>query len=158
MHTRAYSIKTLKMREIRGSRQAAALAVVVACGASLAAHHGNSVAYDPNKSVTLTGTVNTFVWTNPHGQIRFDVKDRNGNVVTWGGELPSIGLMTKAGWSKNILKPGEEVVVTGHPSKFGTPNIVVELITVGGKEYFRTVPTNESPERVLQFFDAGAGN
>jgi hypothetical protein len=31
-----------------------------------------------------------------------DVKDRNGNVVTWGGELPSIGLMTKAGWSKNI--------------------------------------------------------
>jgi hypothetical protein len=33
---------------------------------------------------------------------------------------------------------------------------VVELITVGGKEYFRTVPTNESPERVLSFIDAGS--
>lgn len=135
-----------------------AVVVLVAGSLPLAAHHGNSVAYDPNKNVTLTGTVNTFVWTNPHGQIRFDVKDRSGNVVTWGGELPGIGLMTKAGWSKNILKAGDEVVVTGHPSKFGTPNIIVEVITVGGKEYFRTVPSSESPDRVLQFFDAGAGN
>ena len=137
---------------------AVAALVVLSGGHTLAAHHGNSVAYDPNKNVTLTGVVTSFVWTNPHGQIRFDVKDLSGAVVNWGGELPSIGLMTKAGWSKNILKAGEDVVVTGHPSKFGTPNIIVEVIIVGGREYFRTVPSVEPPDRILQFFDAGAGN
>ena len=140
-----------------GERSSLPIAIVLS-GATVFAHHGNSVAYDPNKTVVLSGVVTSFVWTNPHGQVRLDVKDDKGNATNWGGELQSIGTMTKAGWTKNILKPGDQITVTGHPSKFGTPNIVVERITLpNGKEYYRAFDLAEPPEKVLQFFDAGAG-
>ena len=39
------------------------------------AHHGNA-AYDLDNPITLKGTVTEFVWSNPHVQIYFDVKNR----------------------------------------------------------------------------------
>jgi hypothetical protein len=106
------------------------------------AHHGTAISYDNDKLVTVKGSVSEFVWANPHGQIHWDVKEPDGKVVAWGGELHSIALMTRAGWNKNIVKAGDEVTVTGHPSKFGTPYMVVTAIVLGGKEYFRDLPQN----------------
>src|SRR5262249_35188188 len=51
------------------------------------AHHGSGISYDMSKSITLSGTVTEFVWSNPHCQLFFDVKDDKGNIVHWGGEL-----------------------------------------------------------------------
>jgi hypothetical protein len=113
---------------------------VFAAAASAFAHHGTSASYDPNKLVTVTGNVTEFVWANPHGQLHWDVKDEAGKVVAWGGELHSIGLMTRAGWNKNIIKTGDQVTVTGHPSRAGTPYMVVTMIKLNGKEYFRDLP------------------
>jgi hypothetical protein len=106
------------------------------------AHHGTAISYDNDKSVTVKGTVTEFVWANPHGQLHWDVKSPDGKTVAWGGELHSIALMTRAGWNKKIVKSGDEVTVTGHPSKFGTPYMVVTSIVLGGKEYFRDLPQN----------------
>ena len=105
------------------------------------AHHGTAASYDPDKSITLTGAVSRFVWANPHGQLHWDVKDQSGKVVTWGGELHSIALLTRSGWNKNIIKAGDTVTVTGHPSRAGTPYMVVTSVKLSnGKEYFRDLP------------------
>jgi len=105
------------------------------------AHHGTYASYDPEKLVTLTGTVTEFLWTNPHSQIHFDVKGADGKVVNWGGELHSIAQLLKSGWSRNLIKPGDEVTVTGHPSKAGAPYMVVTIVKLAnGKEYFRDAP------------------
>jgi DNA/RNA endonuclease YhcR with UshA esterase domain len=109
-------------------------------GSLVLAHHGTAASYDPNKEVTMKGTVTEFVWANPHGQLHWDVKDDKGTVVNWGGELHSIGLMTRAGWNKNIIKAGDVVAVTGHPSRYGTPYMVVTSIVLNGKEFFRDIP------------------
>src|SRR5262245_19779650 len=42
---------------------------------SLSAHHGTAASYDSTRSLTLTGTVTEFVFSNPHAQLYFDVKD-----------------------------------------------------------------------------------
>jgi hypothetical protein len=113
--------------------------LLVASGSAFA-HHGTSQTYDPTKLVTNSGTVTRFVWANPHGRLNWEVKDRSGKVVTWGGELHSIGLMTRAGWSRSFVRPGEQVTVSGRPARAGTPYMVVTEVVLNGKSYFRDLP------------------
>ena len=47
------------------------------------------------------------------------VLDDKGNVAHWGGEFMSPNRMAKAGWSKTILKPGDQITITLFPSKLG---------------------------------------
>ena len=74
---------------------------IISTGTLPLAHHGTNASYDPTKEVTLTGTVSKFVWSNPHGQLHFDVKGPDGKVVTWGGELHSIALLRRSGWTRS---------------------------------------------------------
>ena len=84
------------------------------------AHHGNA-AYDETKEVTLKGTVTEFDWANPHAQIYFDVKDAKGGVVHWGCETLSPGKLVRAGWSKDAVKPGDQITITLVAAKNGAP-------------------------------------
>jgi hypothetical protein len=88
---------------------------------TLSAHHGTSISYDATKPITLKGTVTEFVFQNPHAQIYFDVKDADGKVVHWGGELNSPGNLRRDGWSKETFKAGDQITLTVHPSRAGTP-------------------------------------
>jgi hypothetical protein len=92
----------------------------------LFAHHGTGVAYDPEKLVTLKGTVTEWIWSNPHCGILFDVTDDKGNVVHWGAELGNPHQMSGAGFSKDTLKPGDKFTITGHPSKSGAPRMTLD--------------------------------
>jgi hypothetical protein len=105
----------------------------------VSAHHGTNISYDGDKLVTVSGKVTKFVWANPHGQLFWDATV-DGKNVTWGGELHSIALMTRAGWTRNLIKVGDTVAVTGHPSRAGTPYMVVTAVVLNGKEYFRDLP------------------
>ena len=115
--------------------------VAMLVGGAAFAHHGTAISYDDKKSVTVSGTVTKFVWANPHGQLFWDATE-DGKTQQWGGELHSIGLMTRAGWNRNFIKVGDKVAVTGHPSRVGTPYMVVTSLTLNGKEYFRDIPDN----------------
>ena len=95
-------------------------AIVLLVCAPAFAHHGNS-AYDETARVPIKGTVTEFVWTNPHSQIYLDVKDASGKVVHWGIETNSPGILTRAGWTRRSLKPGEEITVILCPAKNGAP-------------------------------------
>jgi hypothetical protein len=114
--------------------------LIISAGIVPSAHHGTNASYDPTKQVMLTGVVSRFVWANPHGQLHFDVKGPDGKVVTWGGELHSVALLRRSGWTRDTLKPGDTVTVRGNPSRAGTPFMVVQEVTVNGKSYFRDVP------------------
>jgi hypothetical protein len=95
------------------------LALIVFAVSSFA-HHGTGASYDNTKPRELKGTVTEFVWSNPHAQLYFNVKDEKGNVVEWAAELNSPGVLRAQGWTKNMFKPGDEIVITVHPSKAGT--------------------------------------
>jgi hypothetical protein len=103
----------------------------------LFAHHGTSISYDSTKPITLKGVVTEFVFLNPHAQLYFDVKEADGKVVHWGGELNSPGNLRRDGWSKETFKPGDQVMLTLHPSRAGTPVGNVDRskpVVVNGKE------------------------
>ena len=82
------------------------------------AHHGTS-RYDLAKTVTLSGTVTGFDWGNPHCLIHMDVKVEGGEVQHWTLELASPFTMSRAGWKKDSLMPGDTIVAETHPAKDG---------------------------------------
>jgi len=104
---------------------------------SLFAHHGTQISYDMNKAIDVKGVVTKFAWLNPHSQLYFDVKDKDGNVVNWAAEMRAPGNLTAEGYTRKELmeklKPGTEVTVTGNPSKAGAPVVVfIKLQTADG--------------------------
>jgi hypothetical protein len=83
------------------------------------AHHGTS-SYDLTKTITSKATVTSLQWENPHCVLNFDIKDDKGVVTHWGVEMYNPLYMSRAGWTKNLLKAGDEITITFHPAKNGT--------------------------------------
>jgi hypothetical protein len=96
--------------------------ILLALAGTVSAHHG-SAAYAMEKSVTYKGTVTEFQFVNPHVLIYMDVKDAGGQVTNWAGELTSPNRLTRLGWNKDTLKVGDEITMTGAPSKSGAPRM-----------------------------------
>ncbi len=115
------------MRSKRIISSALAVALLSVC-MPLLAHHGTGTSYDMTKELTLSGTVTQFLWANPHVLIYVDVTDDQGKVVNWGGELNNPRFIARQGFSKDTLKPGDKVTLTGNPSKAGTTRIVIDKI------------------------------
>jgi uncharacterized protein DUF6152 len=98
------------------------------------AHHGNA-AYDLQNPIILKGRVTEFAWSNPHVQIYFDVKSENGKVTHWASETVSPGMLVRQGWSKNALRPGDEITITVGPAKNGAPiGYALKIVLANGKE------------------------
>jgi hypothetical protein len=101
-----------------------------------AAHHGTGT-YDSTKSVTLSGTVTEFSFTNPHAALFFDVKGADGKPVNWAIEMNSPGVLRRAGWTKATFKAGDQITITVRPAKAGTPVGLInrsQPVIVNGKQ------------------------
>ena len=84
------------------------------------AHHSFAM-FDAEKTITLSGTVKEFEWTNPHSWLRVNVKDdKTGKQALWALELSSPARLTTMGMHANSVRPGDTVSVTFHPMKDGT--------------------------------------
>ena len=94
--------------------------VAVALGLAatpLTAHHSFGADFDASKPVTLHGTVTKLDWMNPHVRFYMDVRDESGSVTNWEFELGSPNTLLRSGWTRNSLKPGDEVTVKGCRAK-----------------------------------------
>lgn len=88
----------------------------------VAAHHGTAASYDQKTWVTLKGTVTEFLWRNPHSALFLDVKQADGKVVNYSIEMFSPSLLVGRGYTRTMMKKGDEVELDVHPSLAGTPS------------------------------------
>ena len=101
------------MKELFGIL-ALATAASVAAGTPAVAHHSFPAEFDITKPVTLVGTVTKLEWTNPHAYVFIDVHDaQTGAVTNWEIEMGSPNGLTRLGWTRNLLKPGDGVTIEG---------------------------------------------
>jgi hypothetical protein len=107
------------------------VAVVLSMGAPASAHHSFAM-FDNAKTTTLEGTIKEFQWTNPHSWIQVIVKDSSGKDVEWSVEGGSPNGLSRQGWKRTSVKPGDKAVVVIHPLKDGTAGGSLVTVSVGG--------------------------
>jgi len=94
--------------------------VLTATVVPVLAHHSGAM-FDDKKTVTLTGVVKEFQFTNPHSWLLVDVKGSDGKVTTWGFEAEGPSTLTRAGIRLKDFLPGTPVTMTGNPMRDGRP-------------------------------------
>jgi hypothetical protein len=99
---------------------AAALAAgLLTAGAPAGAHHSFAI-FDSTKVATLDGTVKDFQWTNPHSVVWvYGALTTGGAPTLWSLEMTAPSSLTRMGWNKRSLKPGDQVVVEINPLRDG---------------------------------------
>lgn len=79
------------------------------------AHHSFAALYDGEEQVTIEGRVAAVAVRNPHSFVHVVVTGGNGEQDRWAiewGAASALGRLTR-----ETLKPGDQVVVVGHPSR-----------------------------------------
>ena len=86
-------------------------------GLSAYAHHSFTATYDENKTIEIKGTLVQFMFRNPHAWVHVMAPDDKGEMQRWGVEWGGAGALTGQGVTRDSLKPGDEVVITGNPGR-----------------------------------------
>jgi len=86
------------------------------------AHHGDAGRYEETIT-TLSGTVVAVQFINPHSMIFLDVEDASGKSVRWQAEISNATGLARIGWTRDTLKPGDKITVSGRVVKSGAAYI-----------------------------------
>src|SRR5277367_5730505 len=103
---------------------------LVLAGTPLLAHHSFAAEYDAKKPIKLKGIITKVVWMNPHVYFYVDVEDDKGNITNWAFEMGPPNGLQRAGWTRNTMKIGDEVVVEGSLAKDGTNQANARSVTM----------------------------
>jgi hypothetical protein len=113
------------------------VALVVLAAVPAAAHH-STANFDMTKSVTLTGTVTYFAFTNPHSFFDMDVPDKSGAIKKYKIFTVARVVMSRSGWAVGDLKAGDKVTLIGNPDRKDASYMYLQKITfASGKAWGR---------------------
>jgi hypothetical protein len=108
-------------------------AVAVCLGAVSARAHHSGAGVDRTRTITITGVVKEFRWTNPHSWIDLEVEEAGARTL-WSVEMNPPSYLVRAGWKSTTIKPGDTVSVTLNPIRTGEPGgIFVSVTLADGK-------------------------
>ena len=100
-------------------------------------HHSFAAEFDAEKPVTLKGAVVKWEMMNPHGWITMDVTGAGGEKVRWMVETSNPNGLMRLGWTKNSLKPGDQITVEAYRAKDGSNTANAARITLAdGRSVF----------------------
>jgi hypothetical protein len=112
--------------------------------AAAAAHHSFSAEFDANSPIELSGTVTKVEWANPHTFFYIDVTGDSGRVDTWALELGSPNGLMRRGWTRNSMKIGDAVMVSGWRAKDGSLKGNARSVTLASGQKLFAGSSNEA--------------
>ena len=123
------------------------LALLIATGPQLSAHHSFAAEYDSNQPVKVSGVVTRVDWTNPHIWFFVDVKDTQGKATNWGFSGAPPGVLQRRGIAKSSLKIGDVIVVEGFRARDGSNNASGGRVTFAdGRSVFTAAAEDRAPK------------
>jgi hypothetical protein len=136
-------------------RQAVGVALLLLVATTLVSAHHSFAVFDHNQTVTVTGTVSEFRWTNPHGFLEVDYRAGDGTMKHYTIELTSINMLSRAGWTSRSIKAGERVKAIVAPLLSGEPGgLLLEVALADGRTLVSPVPAantfKRTPEKELK--------
>jgi hypothetical protein len=156
---------------IRVGAIACAAAVTLSASLPLAAHHSFSAEFDSTQEVRATGEVSILEWQNPHAWIHLGVTElcerpaapRGSDAdevevewtcrapgadegAEWAFEMGSPNGLMRQGWSRNSLKPGDVVTISGTRARDGSTNSNARNVTMAdGTRLFAGSSETDTP-------------
>ena len=82
-----------------------------------AGHHAIGEIYDEERTVVVSGEVESFLFGNPHSLLHVRVLDGGGRARTWAVEWRAADRLSRAGLTGEALAPGDAVTLCGHPGR-----------------------------------------
>ena len=99
------------------------LAVLVAASGTLVSgHHSFAAHYFEEQSVTVEGKLVDFEYRSPHAWVHMSVTDDRGAVQRYSAEWANPNRLSRDGITKDTLKAGDHVIVTGSPGRNASEN------------------------------------
>jgi hypothetical protein len=84
------------------------------------AHHSSAM-FDMQKTITVTGIVTSFQYTNPHSWLIVTGQGPDGKLQEWSFETEGPSTLMRAGIKVSSVLPGDKIAMTTHPMKDGRP-------------------------------------
>jgi hypothetical protein len=81
------------------------------------AHHSFAATYFEDKTARIEGKIIQFLFRNPHSFVHVEAPDEAGATQKWMVEWGGAGLLTGQGVTRDTLKVGDPVVITGNPGR-----------------------------------------
>jgi hypothetical protein len=106
-----------------------AACLVMMGSAAAFAHHSFVAEFDRDKPIKVSGIVTKVEWQNPHIWYYVDVKDESGKVTNWAFSGGAPNQLMRRGITREVIKPGMNIVVEGFRSRDGSNNAAGQKVT-----------------------------
>ena len=93
--------------------------IALAATAPVLAHHAFSAEFDAKAPVTLKGPITRVEWINPHAWIHMDNQLSTGKTEAWMVEGGTPNTLQRNGITRDSVKVGTMIVVSGYKAKDG---------------------------------------
>ena len=105
-----------------------AVLTFAALGVPAWAHHSHAN-YNLDEFTHMSGTVTEIAWTNPHVWLYMEVDDEQGRPQVWALEGGSVAALTRGGWQRDSVKPGDNVSVRCFLVRDGSAGCLMGFVT-----------------------------
>jgi hypothetical protein len=93
------------------------IAAGLMAGGRAYAHHSFAATYFVDQEITVEWTLTQFMYRNPHSFVKVEAPDDKGQMQTWSVEWGGGAQLTQEHVTRDTLKPGDHVIVTGNPGR-----------------------------------------
>ena len=98
------------------------LVLMLASASVISGHHSFAAHYFEEQSVTIQGTLVEFAYEAPHAWVHLSVTDDGGAVRQYAAEWSNPNRLSRDGITKETLKAGDRLIVTGSPGRNESEN------------------------------------
>ena len=107
------------------------VAIMSVTALPVCAHHSDA-GIDMESIVAFEGVVTDFVWRNPHVYVLVDRDGGDGEAVEWELQMGPVNVISRRGWRRDTLQPGDRVSVRAHAALSGRTYGIIDSIDKDG--------------------------
>ena len=97
---------------------------IVVSAITVYAHHSVAALYDASKSIKIEGQIVSFTFRSPHSALIVEAPDPQGTMHRWDVAWNAARELAQQNITRESLKAGDKVVITGNPGRRSEDHIV----------------------------------
>jgi len=101
---------------------------ILVLGTVAYAHHSIGATYDSREEITLHGKLVQFQYRNPHSFVHIEAEDEHGEIQRWSIEWGGAASLRGQGVSRDSLRAGDEVIISGNPARSGDTRLKMNTL------------------------------